>query len=118
AYASQARYDMEGTPGKPTKVSRWLGGVAQTWQNDYNAAGNPANTTDPVGRKTTRCYASNLIDVLSIRQSTGYGGDPCGSPGAPILWQATYTNHQPVSVTDASGKTTTYTYLTGGRLRT
>ena len=63
-------------------------------------------------RRTSYTYATNVIDLLEVRQTTGSLTD--------LL--ASYTNstsgHQAQSTTDAAGKTTTFTYNAAGQILT
>jgi RHS repeat-associated protein len=59
---------------------------------------------DPIGRETAYTYAANGIDVTAITQSSAAGA---GSQIGAFTYNA---HHQPLTVTDAAGKTTSYTY--------
>jgi RHS repeat-associated protein len=66
---------------------------------------------DPVGRETDYVYDATGLDLLQTKQKNGSGWD--------ILETRTYNNqHQPLTVTDAAGQTTTYTYNTAGQVLT
>ena len=112
-YPGPPDFDYVGTHNTPSKTARVLDdGTTQIWQASYNDQGNVTSRTDPLGRQTTYVYAANGIDLLEIRQT---------SPGVNDLL-ASYANytplHQPQSVTDAAGQTTTYTYNAAGQVLT
>lgn len=66
---------------------------------------------DPLGRETPFEYDANDIDVLRVKQKNGAAYD--------LLESRTYNSqHEPLSVTDPSGQTTTYTYATNGQVAT
>ena len=98
---------------EPTKVARVLDdGSSQIAQATYNAQGNATTRTDPLGRQTSYVYAANGIDLVETRQT---------SPGVNHLLGtfANYTAlHQPQTVTDAAGQTTTLTYNAVGQVLT
>jgi len=84
-------------------------GSTQLWKYIRNAIGNATQTTDPMGRITTNTYASNLIDLLSIRQRVGTNLD--------LLALFTYsTNHLLLSSVDAAGQTNYYGHNEHGQL--
>jgi YD repeat-containing protein len=64
-----------------------------------------------VGRITAYSYASNGLDLLTVRNTTGGAND--------LLAQYTYNSqHKPLTVSDASGRTTTFTYNSAGQIQT
>jgi RHS repeat-associated protein len=67
--------------------------------------------TDPLGRVTTYTFAANGIDLLETRQVNGQTTDL-------ISIRTNNSQHQPLTITDAAGQTTTYTYLPDGRPET
>jgi RHS repeat-associated protein len=102
-----------GTYRQPTKIARVLDDASsQIWETTYNSLGNITSQTDPLGRRTSYTYATNGIDLLEVRQTTGTLND--------LL--ASYTNytggHQAQSMTDAAGETTTFTYNSAGQILT
>jgi RHS repeat-associated protein len=96
----------------PSRIGRVLDdGTSQIWVTEYNAMGYVTQTTDPVGRSSIFSYASNGIDQTEIRQANGASTDLI----------ATYTSnalHLPLTITDVSGQTVSYTYDTQGRTLT
>src|SRR5262249_45505229 len=65
-------YQRGTTIARPSVVARVLDdGSTQYSQYEYNAMGSLTHFTDPVGRETRYDYASNLIDLLAVRQTTG-----------------------------------------------
>src|SRR5262249_29410300 len=87
-------------------------GTTQSWQKTYNSMGQITSTTDPLGRQTSYTYASNGVDLLEMRQTTGTLNDL-------LATYADYTSqHLPETLTDAAGQTTTLTYNAAGQLLT
>ncbi len=111
-YANQASAIWEGDGRSPTVVARVLeDGSTQVSTFQYNSLGRVTKRTDPVGRETVYAYASNGIDVESVSQKRAGGYD--------VLESRTYNSqHRPLTVTDASGQTTTYTYTALGQIAT
>ena len=114
AYAGQDASGITvGTWVGPTKIARVLDdGTSQISHATYNGQGQVTSRTDPVGRQTTYVYAANGIDLVETRQT---------SPGVNDLLGtfANYTAlHQPQTVTDAAGQTTTLTYNAFGQVLT
>lgn len=109
-YAGQPTAYYPGYLSKPSHVGRVLdGGTTQLTTDTYNAWGNVVEKTDPDGRETIYTYAPNGVDVVTIQQKDGSGLD--------AIAQYTYNSqHEPLSYTDAAGKTTTYTYNARGQL--
>jgi len=67
--------------------------------------------THPVGRETVLDYAANELDLLRTKQKNGATYD--------LFKESTYnSSHQPLTVKDAAGQTTTYTYNAQGQLLT
>ena len=100
-----------GTHNTASHTARVLDdGTTQLSQATYNDPGNVTSRSGPLGRQTTYVYATNGIDLLEVRQT---------SPGVNDLL-ASYANytaqHQPQSVTDAAGQTTTFTYNAAGQV--
>jgi len=99
----------------PTVVARLVdtGGSTATQASfaGYNGLGLVTQRIDPLGRTTNYNYATNGIDVLTVKQVNGGGQD--------TLATMTYNSqHEPLTVKDASGQTTTLTYNTQGQLLT
>ena len=108
-YAGQPTAYYPGTLSKPTQIGRVLSdGSTQLTNYTYNAQGNVTEKIDPDGRETLYTYAPNGIDVVAIQQQDGSGLD--------TIAQYTYnTQHEPLTYTDAAGKTTTYAYNARGQ---
>ena len=96
----------------PTEKGRILDdGSTQLYQYQYNAIGNVTQQIDPIGRETDYAYATNNIDLLTVRQKNGAGSD--------LLTTYTYNSqHEVLTVTDASGQTTTNSDHPNGELHT
>jgi RHS repeat-associated protein len=78
---------------------------------EYNSLGKVTRSTDPSGRATSFNYAANGIDLLEVRHVNGQSTD--------LLLSDTYNaQHEPLTVTDASGQTWTNTYNAQGQLLT
>jgi RHS repeat-associated protein len=109
-YPGQVQNYQNGTYDQPTEVGRVVsGGASQLWQRTYNAAGNPTQIIDPVGRTTNLTYAANLTDLTQVQQVTGSGAQTTAS--------YTYNSqHRPLTYTDAAGQVTQYAYNTAGQL--
>jgi len=86
--------------GKPSKKGRMLDdGTTQLYQYEYNDLGNVTKVVDPLGRTTSYAYATNLIDLLEVRQIAGVND---------LLEFRTYNSqHLPLTVADGSGHTNT-----------
>jgi RHS repeat-associated protein len=112
-YPGQITIQNFGTHPKPSAVGKVMDdGSAQIWQYEYESqTGKVTRETDPLGRAVTYTYAPNGIDLLEARQVNGESTDR--------LWTATYNNqHKPLTLTDAAGQTTTFTYNTAGQVLT
>jgi RHS repeat-associated protein len=118
-----APYMAGGFTAAPAMVARVLDdGTTQLYQYEYNSSGKVCKVTDALGRETRYTYgANNVADavctggsgiaLLKVEQKNGANYD--------LLETRTYNSQQqPLTVTDASGQTTTYTYLPDGRLQT
>jgi RHS repeat-associated protein len=101
---------ISGTYDQPNAIGRVLdNGQTQLTQFAYNAAGNPTEYIDPLGRRTNLTYAANQIDVVSIAQTVA------GAPQTTAKF--TYNGqHRPLTYADASGQMTHYTYNGAGQL--
>jgi YD repeat-containing protein len=101
---------VSGTYDQPNGIGRVLdNGPTQLTKFAYNAAGNPTEYIDPLGRRTNLTYAANQIDVVSIAQTVA---------GTRLtIARFTYNGrHRPLTYTDAAGQTTHYTYNGAGQL--
>jgi RHS repeat-associated protein len=122
----------EGTMAKPIIIGRVLDdpdgpgpqiGPSQFYQYEYNAAGKIIKAVDPLGRETRYTYGTGStpdsvpatgsgIDLLKVEQKTG-------PTTYDILATTTYNaQHRPLTMTDAAGQTTTYTYNPAGQILT
>ncbi len=101
-----------GSQAQPTAIARVLDdGATQVYTYEYNALGRVTRKTDPLGRTIVFNYASNGIDLAEVRQVNGQSTD--------LLAGNTYNGqHQPLTITDASGQTTTNTYNAQGQVAT
>lgn len=115
-YPGQTGPGVQGTIAMPSVVARVVkdaqgNNQTQATKYQYNAQGNVTQVTDPVGRETLYAYDANGVDVVAIKQRTGTSG---GNPVWTIVGSYTYGSgapaHRPSSVTDGAGKTTQYTY--------
>ena len=109
-YPGQTQNLNNGTYDQPSEIGRIVsGGASQLWQKTYNAAGNPTQIIDPVGRTTNLTYAGNPTDLTQAQQVTGSGPQTT----------ANYTynsHHRPLTYTDAAGQATQYAYNSAGQL--
>ncbi len=84
-------------------------GSSQVWSYAYNSRGQMTQAIDPLGRETDYVYDATGLDVLQIKQKRGGTFD--------VLETSTYNSqHLPLTVTDAAGRTTTYTYNGAGQI--
>jgi YD repeat-containing protein len=97
---------------KPTRIARVLDdGAAQVYQYEYNSKGLKTRETDPLGRETLYEYDTNEIDLLRVKQKNGGSYD--------LLEQRTHNaQHEPLTITDSSGQTTTNSYNAQGQIVT
>lgn len=117
-YTGQGTYYLQGSSNNKTKIGRVIGGdtthsgTTQLIQREYNSFGQKTKEIDPLGRTTVWQYDTNGIDLLNVYQVVS---------GTQQLLQS-YGNynaqHQPGTVTDAAGQTTTYTYDESGDVLT
>jgi YD repeat-containing protein len=112
AYPGQYSTSYEGSVDRPSRVIRRTGdGRFVETRFEYNALGRPTKSIDPLGRETSFVYAANLIDLLEVRQTSHGRND--------LLARYTYDDkHLPLTVTDASGQTTSLQYNVAGQLTT
>jgi YD repeat-containing protein len=95
---------------QPSAVGRVLDdGTTQLRLYQYNALGWVTNATDPIGRNFTYVYSTNNMDLLAIRMTSNGKND--------LLRSTTYNSqHKPLTITDASGQTTSNTYNARGQI--
>lgn len=89
--------------------------VAQVSLYEYNALGRVTKTTDPLGRVTTFDYATNLQDLLFIKQKNSLTAETYDTL-ASFLYAG--PAHLPTTVTDAAGQSTQFAYHANGQLKT
>jgi RHS repeat-associated protein len=122
-YPGQANYGVVGSSALPTRAARILDdGTTQTYSYEYNSIGKVTKQTDPAGRERRYTYGTNNtpdpdpatgrgIDLLKVEQKNGSSYD--------LLASYTFdAQHHPLTSTDASGQTTTYTYNAAGQILT
>src|SRR5208283_1681840 len=109
SYDGQPSPIQIGTSSQPSTTARVLeDGTTQIRTNQYNALGNVTASVDPVGRRMTYLYATNLVDLLEVRQTTGANND--------LVAKYIYNSqHLPTAVFDAAGQMTTNTYHSRGQ---
>jgi RHS repeat-associated protein len=115
-----------GTMSQPSTVARVLDDQSsQIYRYEYNPRGMKTKEIDPLGRETVFVYGTN--NVPDPDPSTGAGLDllqvKVKNNASPGGWDVTASysygdEHQPLTVTDAAGQTTTYTYTAGGLMQT
>ena len=113
SYQNQAHpiYTNQGMGANPTHIARLLDdGSTQLDRYTYNSLGNLTQTIDPLGRTTKYMYAANEIDVLEVQQVNAQGGN---DRLATYSWDA---QHRPVTITDAAGQPTSFTYNPHGQV--
>jgi len=123
AYPGQSDQSPLGSSYRPSDVGRVLDdGTTQRYHYEYNSIGKKTKEIDPLGRETDYFYGTNNvidpnqttgtgIDLLQVKQKNGAGFD--------LLQNSTYNSqHEPLTVIDASGQTTTYTYNAQGQIAT
>ncbi len=110
-YQNQPSPDYAGSHTRASTVARVLDDAStQSWQTTYNTMGQVTSATDPLGRRTLYTYATNGIDLLDVRQTTGTLNDL-------LAMYANYTSqHLPQTITDAAGQATTLSYNTAGQV--
>ncbi len=112
SYDGQSSSIFTGTTASPNAIGRVLDdGTTQLQTLHYNSLGRVTNAVDPAGRSVTSIYASNLVDVLEVRQTTGTNNDLV----AKFLYNS---QHLPVAIWDAAGQMTTNTYNARGQMLT
>jgi len=112
AYSGQTSSLNAGNFEQTTAAGRVLDdGTTQLSQFSYDTGGfyKLTQAVDPLGRTTSFSYA-NQIDLAAIAQTTAYGI-------RTIIGQFAYnTHHRPILATDASGKTSVFSYNAAGQL--
>jgi len=100
----------DGMLDRPTRIARRLdNGVTQVLSYGYNAIGKMTNAMDALNRTTTYEYATNLVDLVNVKQKEGANW--------ATLAQFSYNDqHLPTQIIDAAGQTTTMGYNAYGQL--
>jgi RHS repeat-associated protein len=117
SYGTNAYYG--GTINSPSAQGRVVdSGASQVSKAGYGTSAivlNPLlSRTDAVGRTTQYNYATNNIDLLTVKQLT-----TSPSTYTTIATYGSYTtSHRPQTYTDAAGKTWNYTYTSAGQIKT
>ena len=95
---------------KPSLIGRVLDdGTTQLYSYQYNIIGNITGTTDPVGRAFTFVYSTNAIDLTEVRMTHNGKNE--------LQTRIGYNSqHLPLTITDASGQTTTNTFNSRGQV--
>lgn len=108
-YPGQTNANQKGSLSLPSQVVRNTGDGFQTWRYEYNDLGRTTKVIDPMGRETSLSYATNLMDLAEVRQTSNGRND--------LLARYTYNDqHLPLTVTDAAGQVTRLAYNTAGQL--
>ena len=112
-YPGQPDFDTpwEGTNGLPSAIGRVLDdGSNQVVRFAYNDFGRVTMAADQYLRSNLFVYATNQIDLLEVRQTTG-------GTNTEMLAKFTYNSqHLPLTAIDASGKTNSLGYNSYGQL--
>ena len=113
-------YDYQGQPAgfqvgpsnRPQHAGRVLDdGSTQLYTFAHNEFGHLTNSVDPVGRNFSFIYSTNGIDLLEIRQTRGTNNE--------LIAKSVYNSqHEPISIVDASGQTNIFTYNARGQMLT
>lgn len=109
----------QGTSAQPSLIARRIedgqdGFTTEVSRRAYNDLGNPTQIIDPAGRETTLEYATNGIDLAAVKQRVGGNLEVIRSFG----YDPAFPPHRPASITDAAGQTTHGTYNTAGQILT
>ena len=117
SYTGQTNTNHVGPSGSPSQVARVLDdGTTRASQYEYNSMGKITKATDPIGRVTSYTYDTNNVDLLTVYQKNpaGVSTDPSGARADKVASYTYNSLHEPLTATDAAGKTTTYTYRSDG----
>lgn len=97
-----------GAFARPNQVTRSTSDGTQTYRYSYNGLGRTTKSVDPLGRVINYKYAGNEVDLLEVR-----------GPNNDLLAKITYDDqHRPLTQTDASGRTTTFSYGSQPKVQT
>jgi YD repeat-containing protein len=112
AYPGQQSSIYQGSLSTPTRVAQVLdSGQEQRVSRTYDASGRMQSLTDPAGRTYSFHYASNGIDLASLRNDVLNGG--LGEQMAALTYNSL---HLPLTFTGYSGQTYSATYNAFGQL--
>ena len=117
SYTGQTNTNHVGPSGSPSQVARVLDdGTTQASQYEYNSIGKITKATDPVGRVTSYTYDTNNVDLLTVYQTNpaGVSTNPSGAAADKVASYIYNSLHEPLTATDAAGKTATYIYRSDG----
>ena len=96
----------------PATIARVLDdGSSQVYRYEYNSLGKVTRQTDPLGRETI--YNVRRERHRPVRDTPGQRRRL-----RPAETRHLQLQHQPLTITDAAGQTTTYTYNTAGQMLT
>lgn len=104
-----------GSNSSPSIIARAMEGpdgvtTTQLQRNEYHSSsGNLIRTVDPDGHEVKFNYDATGYDVLSVQFKDG-------ANWITVMTASNYLNHQPQTVTDATGAVTTYTYNSKGQI--
>ncbi|MCL2643904.1 MAG: peptidase C39, bacteriocin processing, partial [Betaproteobacteria bacterium] len=109
-YAYDPKIQTTGAHAFPASVARVLpDGETQLARHGWNALGNRTLSVDPAGRETKIDYAPNGVDPSAARQKSAQGWEAL----AQLTWDG---RHRPLTVKDAAGQTTEFTWNESGQL--
>jgi len=111
-YQYQGGNGTEGSIRQVVAIGRVIDdGSSQISRFAYNSRGRITQAVDPLGRETDYVYDATGLDLLQITHKNGTGVD--------VLASRTYNaQHEPLTMTDAAGQTTTLTYNAAGQIAT
>ncbi|NJK91281.1 MAG: RHS repeat protein [Blastochloris sp.] len=93
----------------PTAVAQLSDQGTQLYTTAYNPQGRPTRSIDPLGRDTRYTYAANGVDLIKVEQFRDGSFE--------TIFQANYNaQHRPLSITNASGQTSNFTYNGFGQM--
>ena len=109
-YPGQSVANIIGSNTLPTHIGRVLDdGSTQLSTHAYNGFGHITNFIDPVGRTLSMTYDTNGIDLLEVRQTRDADNE--------LLATLAYNSqHRPLTMTDAAGQTTAFSWNPRGQL--
>ena len=104
---------FKGSSGLPSIIAQRLlpDGTSRVVRFQRNALGRVTKATDPVGRVTHYDYAANDIDLVAVHQSNATSINGTDYDPTDLVFSCIYNDsHQPLTMTDAAGQPTVYTY--------